>query len=159
MARGHIGPWTTRPVDTSTLGQLGPWTHRPLDNSARGYIGPWTTRPVDTSALGQLGLWTHRPLDNSARGHIDPWTTRIVDTSARTLILDEFLKGHSHKFSRFFFYSLQCIINIFLIIRQNACVIRQVKRLCKHRSTHLYRHLYSMQLRYSISLPFKSIFG
>jgi hypothetical protein len=45
-----------------------------------------------------------------------------------------------------------------MIIRQNACVIRQVKReiqasdalLCKHRSTHLYRCVYSMRLRYSI---------
>jgi hypothetical protein len=67
-------------------------------------------------------------------------------------------KRHSHRFSRIFFYSLQCIIDIFVIIRQNACVIRQVKReiqtsdalLCKHGSTHLYRHVHSMRLRYSI---------
>jgi hypothetical protein len=37
------------------------------------------------------------------------------------------LKGHNHRFSRIF-HSLQCIINVFLIIRQNARVIRQAKR-------------------------------
>jgi hypothetical protein len=64
------------------------------------------------------------------------------------------LKGHSHN-SVEFFYSLQFIINVFLIIRQNACVIWHVRReiqpsnalLCKLGSTHL------------LNLPFKSIFG
>jgi hypothetical protein len=46
--------------------------------------------------------------------------------------------------------SLQSIINVYLIIRQNASVIRQVKweiqtsnaLLCKHGSTHPYCHVY-----------------
>jgi hypothetical protein len=38
------------------------------------------------------------------------------------------LKGHGHRFSGNCFYSLQCIINVFPIIRQNAHVMWPVKR-------------------------------
>jgi hypothetical protein len=67
------------------------------------------------------------------------------------------LKGHNHRFSRFFFKSLKWMINVFLIIRQNVHIIWPVKReiqgsnalSCKQQSTRLYRHMYSMWVRYS----------
>jgi hypothetical protein len=57
-----------------------------------------------------------------------------------------------------FYNSLQCIINIFLITRQNAHAMRSIieeiqssnSLLCKHISSHLYRHMYSMRVRYSV---------
>jgi hypothetical protein len=57
-----------------------------------------------------------------------------------------------------FFYSLHSSINVVLIIQQNAHVIWPIKRdiqssnslLCKHVSIHLYHHVYSMRVRYSV---------
>jgi hypothetical protein len=76
------------------------------------------------------------------------------------------LKGHISTYSVGNFYSLQCIINVFLIIRQNAHVIWPVKReiqssdslSCKQLWSRLYRHVYSMRVRnYMYVLIYKFI--
>jgi hypothetical protein len=61
--------------------------------------------------------------------------------------------------SMIFFYSLQCISNVFLIILQNVKSYDQLKLRYKAQilaPLHLYRHVYSMRVRYI--LPFKSTF-
>jgi hypothetical protein len=82
-------------------------------------------------------------------------------------ILSDLLKGHSHRFSKNY-NSLQCTINVFLIIRQNAYVILPVKReiqssnslLFKQTLSHLYRQVYSMRLDTCtlLKLTFKATF-
>jgi hypothetical protein len=90
----------------------------------------------------------------------------FVDFLFGTIMLGN-LKGHGHRFSGFFLYSMQCIIDVFLIVRQNAHVVwpvnlREIQSsnslLCKHVSIHLYRHVFSMGLDTLSYLRFKSIF-
>jgi hypothetical protein len=59
-----------------------------------------------------------------------------------------------------FFNSLQCIVNVFLIVRQNAYAMCQLKERykaqnslsCKQVLSSLYCHRLSMQVRYSIKV-------
>jgi hypothetical protein len=95
--RGHLGPWTTRPVGYSNCRYLGPWTIRTVDTLACGLLGPWTHWPVDYSDRGHIGLWTTRPMDISAYELLWLWTPRRQNFKAHYGSSVDFLIGVDYK--------------------------------------------------------------